>query len=87
MASPREKEREEQPNCVTNGRYRSLLLFREDLTALMLVPDINTTKDVKMSAQTMSVSNHSAIKLFSRSPTILSFTDSWTDTLKNMTAI
>ena len=63
------------------------MLFREDLTALMLVPDINTTKDVKLSAQTTNVSNHTAIKLFSRSSTILSFTNSWTDSLKNMAAI
>ena len=30
--------------CTTNGRYRFLLLFGKDLTALILVPDINTTK-------------------------------------------
>ena len=63
------------------------MLFREDLTALMLVLEINTTNDVKISAQTTNVSNHTAINLFSRTSTVLPFTNSWTNTLKNMAAI
>ena len=54
---------------------------KKNLTALMLVLDINATKDVKISVQTTNVSNHTTMKLFSRSSTVLLFTNSWTNTL------
>ena len=76
-----------QQNSTTDGRFRALLSFGEDLIALMQVSDINATKDVMVSVPATDVSNRTLIELFSRSSTILSFTNSCTHMLKSMAAI